>query len=50
MKTIQKDRIESLRAKLKELSDKRRKSLVHPVKNPRYDEVFAKGAAWLDSL
>ena len=43
------ERMQRLRTKRNEGGFKKRK-LVNPVKEPRYDEVFEKGMAWLDDL
>ena len=44
-----KERMRALRARHK---NKRKKDskLINPVKNPRYDDVYHEGIAWLDSL
>ncbi len=43
-----KERMRQLREQRKSRSPK--KSLVNPVENPRYDEVYEEGIAWLDDL
>ena len=43
-----KERIRQLREKRK--SRRLKKFLVNPVKNPRHDEVYEEGIAWLDDL
>ncbi len=42
-------RMRELRARYKNRQRKERK-LINPVKNPRYDDVYYEGLAWLDSL
>lgn len=44
-----KERMHALRAKHR---NKRKKGskLINPVKNPRYDDVYHEGMAWLDNL
>jgi hypothetical protein len=44
-----KERMHALREKHKSRKPKELK-LVHPAKNPRYDEVYEEGIAWLDDL
>ena len=42
-------RMRELRARYKNRQQQKRK-LINPVKNPRYDDVYYEGIAWLDSL
>ena len=42
-------RMRELRARHKNRQQQKRK-LINPVKNPRYDDVYYEGIAWLDSL
>lgn len=44
-----KERMQTLRAMRKDGEFKKRR-LVSPVQNPRYDDVYQKGLAWLDDL
>ncbi len=43
------ERMRALRARYKNRQRKDRK-LINPVKNPRYDDVYYEGIAWLDNL
>jgi hypothetical protein len=44
-----KERMQALREKYKSRKPKELE-LVQPVKNPRYDEIYEEGIAWLDDL
>lgn len=45
-----KAKLDELRTKLADRKEARRPRRSRPMREPRYDEVYAEGVAWLDSL